>query len=309
VDDLANQLESFFDSLTAEAQLQQFVTDQREEDLHLEFKQKTDSSHANLEDGDRRGFSKTLAGFANADGGVLIFGVSTTHAADHPDRASALQSIASPDTFRAKLLDSVLNVTQPSVDGLRIEVVPAGVPGRGYVKCLVPPSDRPPHRAMHAGREYYRRTSNAHVKMEHYELEDVFGRRLRPALRIGLKLVPIDPPDGREELRFTFRNDGRGVAHHAGLVCFLGVAAGQLVATTGAISDASGINDGRPAVTYYNSQSVVHPNGLYSFLGAATLRRAAPGTPLHITVKCYAENMAARDATANLEPGPTGIVV
>jgi hypothetical protein len=297
------QLESFFDGLKSEADLQRLVQEKREEDLYLEFKEKADPSHADLDRDDQRGFSKTLAGFANADGGALVFGIATTKSPDNPDRASALKAITNPDRFRAKLLDSILNATQPPVDGVRIEVVP-GAPGAGYVKCLVPASDRPPHRAMHAEREYWRRVTNGHRRMEHYELEDVFGRRLRPVLRVGIKLLPREDPDPHEELRFTFLNEGRGLARHVGLICTLGQ--GRIMATNGGIRDVSALNDQRPMVQYYDFQGVVHPNGIFSSLGSAILQRPTKGAPLPLKIKWYAENMAPRDASVEIESNPAG---
>jgi hypothetical protein len=50
-----------------------------------------------------------------------------------------------------------------------------------------------PHRAMLADREYWRRTSNGFRRMKHYELEEVFERRLRPVL--GFKVELRSRPD------------------------------------------------------------------------------------------------------------------
>lgn len=156
---------------------------------------------------------------------------------------------------------------------------------------------------MHADREYWRRTSNGHRRMEHYELEDVFGRRLRPVLRVGIKLRTRDD-SLYEELRFTFLNEGRGLAHHAGLICTLGQ--GKIMETGGALRDVSALNDQRPIVQYYEPQGVVHPNGLFTALGFAIIQRPAKGTPLPLKIKWYAENMAPRDASIEIEPGPAG---
>jgi hypothetical protein len=50
--------------------------------------------------------------------------------------------------------------------------------------------------------------------MEHYELEDVFGRRLRPVLFLDFELHPRATDDPYEELRFYLSNEGRGLAKH-----------------------------------------------------------------------------------------------
>jgi predicted HTH transcriptional regulator len=176
-----DQLRLFFESLQTEADLERLRIEEREENLHLEFTTKEDGRTGELGDGDREAFSKAVSGFANADGGVLVFGVKRIKRQDAPDRAAQLRPIDNVGTFRVRLIDSIIQTTQPAVDGIRIEVIPSELETRGYLKCLVPASDKPPHRGMH-GREYWRRTTSGFRRMEHYELEDVFGRRSRPAL-------------------------------------------------------------------------------------------------------------------------------
>jgi hypothetical protein len=294
-------LEDFFAKLATENDLDQLVQEKREEDLHLEFKQKRDRRDCDLHDDDRRAFSKAVSGFANADGGVLVFGIETKHSRDNPDRAEALRPITNAERFRAKLLDSILNTTHPPVDGVRVEVI-AGKPGEGYVKCLIPQSDTVPHRGVVADHHYWRRTSTGFRMMDHYELEEVFGRRLRPVLRLRVELRPRADPDRYDEVHFWLLNEGRGLARHAGLACFFG--RGLVVGVDGsaAMRNASGINDGRPFVYYYDPHIVVHPNGIFTQCGHAIIGGDKRGGPMSINVKWYAEFMALRSAEIVLEP-------
>ncbi len=297
-------LDAFFADLESDANLDQFVQDQREEDLHLEFKQKADSRHGNLDDPDRRAFSKAVSGFANADGGILLFGVETKKSQDSPDRVCALRPITNADRFQAKLLDSILNTTQPPVDGVRIEVISVK-PGEGYVKCLIPASDMVPHRAMLADREYWRRTSNGFRRMEHYELAEVFGRRLRPVLRLKVELRPRPDQDPYEEVHFYFLNEGRGLARHTGFVCTFGEGIIAGVEANRGLANVSGINANQPVVSYYNHLVVVHPNGLFNVLGHAIIQRPNKGMALPIEVKWFSENMEPRSQSIEIEPsGP-----
>ena len=294
-------LEAFYESLKSETDLEQLVQRHREEDLHLEFKEKAHRDRGELDDVDRRAFSKALSGFANADGGILIFGIETKRSADGVDQAHALKPIAASNTFRSRLQDSVLATAQPVVDGVRVDVVPRHS-GEGYVKCYIPTSDKPPHRAMLADREYWRRTSTGFRRMEHYELEDLFGRRLRPVLRFLLELHPRPGDDPHEELHFFFLNEGRGVARHAGFVCK--IAAGVVAGVRGdSLSDVSALNRDQQVVSFYNSQGVVHANGLLSALGHAIIQRPSKGSELSIDVTWYAEEMRPRTQQVNLEPG------
>jgi hypothetical protein len=302
---MSDALESFFGGVKTEADLDRFVHEKQEEGLHLEFKEKHDRSNGEVDDGDRYHFSRAVSAFANAAGGVLIFGVETKKSQDSPDRACALKPITGADQFRVRLQDSILNTTHRPVDGVRVEVVP-GRPGEGYVKCLIPASDMMPHRAMLAKREYWCRTSSGHVrKMEHYELEDFFGRRLRPVLRLQVELRPRPGPEPLEDVYFYFLNEGRGVARHAGMLFEFTDADTQVTVAHGVhMAKPARGNIGRPVVVYYDNAGVVHPNGLFAPLGGVTIKRPKnQGAPLSADARWYAENMSTRREEIYVRPG------
>jgi Putative DNA-binding domain len=225
------ELQRLFESLASEVELQVLVDEQREEGLYLEFKQKADRRNGDLSETEKKGFSKSLSSFANADGGVVVFGIETSKDVDGVDRATSLKPITDHTRFRARLMDSILNSTQPVVDGVRIECIDAQN-NAGYVKCLIPQSDKPPHRANVADHQYWRRVSTGHRRMEHYELEDVFGRRMRPSLKLLVELKPRPEGDPREELHFRLFNERRGLEKHVGFHCRLNIRALGFAALT-----------------------------------------------------------------------------
>jgi hypothetical protein len=297
------QLLAFFDDITTEAHVRHFTLVGREEDLHLEFKQKVDRRIGVVDEKDRAAFSEALSGFANADGGVLIFGVATRKTPDGPDRADGLKAITDVGRFRTGLMELILQTVQPSVDGVRIETVPSDSDATvGYVKCLIPDSDKPPHRAMHAGREYYRRATNGMRRMEHYELEDTFGRRLRPLLRLGVNFSQAGNP-AREGLSFYFLNVGRGVAKHPGFHCTFIDPPGVAFEGVVGLQNATAENAGRPSLCHYQHLGVIHPNGIRAGLGQALFVNKENGAPITLKLIWYAENMLARHALVTFHPG------
>src|SRR5258708_2690051 len=80
--------------------LDTFITDQQEENLHLEFKTVSDPR---LERNDRKNLAKAIAGFANSDGGVVVWGIGTSANSLGVDLASAKCEIAPLSQFLAKL--------------------------------------------------------------------------------------------------------------------------------------------------------------------------------------------------------------
>jgi hypothetical protein len=301
---MTTHLQHLFESLSTEASLVALVQDKREEDLHLEFKQKADRRNGDLSEPERRAFSKAVSGFANADGGVLVFGIETTRGVDGVDRAVSLKPIDGHAKFRAKLMDSILNATHPVADDIRIECIDSTTDESGYVRCLIPPSSKPPHRAILADHQYWKRVSTGHRRMEHYELEDVFGRRLRPRLKLFIEQLPRDCSDQLVDVRLFLLNEGRGVARHAGFLCrFQSDCTVQDCIGIG-LANITSINNGSPVVTYANDTSVIHANGIYLSTGQIVLRRENAALPLHVSVSWYAEDTEARQAAGFIQAGP-----
>lgn len=285
-----SQLKTFYESLLTEVDFRRLIQEKAKEDIHLEFKEKKDRSNATLDESDRRQFSRALSGFANSDGGVLLWGIKT----DKQDRAQRLKPITGISEFVGVLKKSILNSTQPVVDGVLIDMIPSGGdPTVGYVKCLIPPSDKAPHRAMLEDREYFKRTTEGFYRLEHFDLEDMFGRRPHPSLTLHLELRSRPGDDPHEELHFGFVNVGRGIAKYVGFVCRFesGV---QIAGARGGPWDATAANNGMPTVTYAENSAVIHPTGIVNFVGHAIVRRSEKSQPLRVQISWYCENMTMR---------------
>lgn len=278
------------------------ISEGREEDLYLEFKQKVDRRNGDLDVGDKRAFSKALSAFANADGGVLVFGIETAKGPEGVDRAASLKPLSDGARFRGRLLDSILQATQPVVDDVQIDFV-ASNDGAGYVKVLIPQSSKPPHRAILAEHMYWRRVSTGTRRMEHYELEDTFGRRLRPKLRFFGELRSRPEGDPHEELHFFLLNEGRGVARHSGFHCKLGAGVKVAGAQGVGLHNASHFNQGAAVVSYSNDTSVIHANDILLAVGHAIILREDKAIPLLVNCAWYAEGMDARRAEGGIFPG------
>ena len=295
-------LQALYNSIQSETALEELVRERREEDLYLEFKQKADRRTGDLMDPDRKAFSKALSGFANGDGGVLVFGIETSRDADGVDRAVGLKPITGHTKFRAKLMDSVLNATQPVADDVQISSIDS-TDGSGYVKCLIPASTKPPHRAILAEHQYWKRVSTGHRRMEHYELEDVFGRRLRPRLKLFIEQAPREGSDPFVDVRLFLLNEGRGVARHAGFICkFLPECTVQACHGHG-LANISSLNGSSPTVAYANDTSVIHANGVFLSTGQIVLTREKKTDPLFVSVSWYAEDTETRNAQGLIAAG------
>src|SRR4051812_12288827 len=72
-----------------------------EESLHLEFKRQDDLSGGAFKDPDKGQLAKALSGFANVEGGVLVFGVHAREMGKNPDRVQSICPIVDVAKFQA----------------------------------------------------------------------------------------------------------------------------------------------------------------------------------------------------------------
>jgi len=292
------QVTAFYGSIGGLSGIQQLLEDHVKESIYIEFKMKKNRSMPELDDSDSWQFSRALSGFANSDGGVLVWGVET----DKEARASKLKPITAVSDFEARLKKSLLNSVQPFVDGVRMEsILEEDGSGAGYLKVLIPRSDKAPHRAMRADREYYRRSTEGFYRLEHFDLEDAFGRRPHPSLVMTVDLVPRPGEDPYEEVKFALRNEGRGMARYAGAMCeFSGDV--TIVATNSGWNNNTNLNQGRPIVSYADNVGVIHAVPIAANIGGAVIQRPAKGTALSVHLRWYCEGMMERTFSGTVTP-------
>jgi hypothetical protein len=291
-------LRNDFDSITLEV-IREFARNGRNEDLHLDFKTIAD---ARLSRDDRKSLAIALSGYANSDGGLIVWGVEARPNADGVDCAVALREIPEVQLLLTRLNSLTGQSVSPLVDGVDHKaIVVEGA--AGVCVSYIPASDSGPHMAKGGEDRYFKRSGSSFYRMEHFDLEDMFGRRQRPSLSLRIDLVPRPSDDPHEEVHFSIINVGRGVAKHAGFMCrfdpdvkVAGVGGGQL-------NNVTGLNRGAPIVSYQDSVGVIHPNSIASSAGHAIILRNAKGEPLRIRVTSYCENMQARTDTALISPG------
>ncbi len=112
-------------------------------------------------------WSKALAGFANTEGGVLIWGIDARKdPTTGVDCASALSLVPDPNALKTRLMQLHHQSTDPPVLNVDIESYPdpSSTSGAGFVVCLIPESPFKPHRTEHlTNKPYYIRAGDDFV--------------------------------------------------------------------------------------------------------------------------------------------------
>lgn len=205
--------------------LTRWIDSRLEESVYLDFKRAVSTS-ADLQQEDVKNLSKSLSGFANTGGGILVFGMATGPSKKgEPSYAKEFAPVPNVSAFHEAIKKRVRQCTIPPIAGIDTHVVLSpDDESTGVLLVLVPPSDGGPHRAVGTHHKdvndrYYIRTADETSVMPHDLLADRFSRRAPTKLQLE-----ISNSDGGE-LSIAIRNLGRGTArspllrlewHHAG---------------------------------------------------------------------------------------------
>jgi hypothetical protein len=286
-----------FDRLGAK-EIAEFIRLGQEENLHLDFKT---VSNANLRgNDDKRNLAKSLSGFANSSGGIIVWGVDARKNAQGIDCASASAEIAPVRLFLSRLNELTGDAVSPIVDGIRHKAIET-TGDRGFAATLVPESESGPYMAKLGEDRYYKRSGDSFYKMEHFDLEDMFGRRQKPRLQIDLNNLLVPADNTQEELRIKIQNVGRAIARHVGI--FMRLESVDITEVDGDhLQNVSHLNDGLAMVSYTNNLGVIHPNGIAIHVGHVRFRRKNPAENITVEISSYCENARTTKDTVPLPP-------
>ncbi|UCG88103.1 MAG: ATP-binding protein, partial [Gemmatimonadota bacterium] len=184
-------LQRLRDAAEALATVREWVQQAQVEDLYLDFTRKDTPANAALEVNDKRGYAKALSGFANSDGGLLVWGVvaeKDKHDPQSADAAKSLEPISPLDVFLGDLNSILHYSTKPPVSGVENIAVPeSSGNNEGYVVTYIPAGTNPPYRAENDNNNnYYKRAGSSFYPMEPYDIRDVVFRFRYPKIELEL---------------------------------------------------------------------------------------------------------------------------
>ncbi len=194
-----------FNKLSLE-DLIEYVNSKQEENHVLDFK--TVSNPRLTSGDDKKNLAKSLSGFANSGGGLIVWGVDARKDSTGIDCASGLNEIEEVRVFLNRLNELTGMAVSPIVDNLQHRIIHEDC-GKGYVVSYIPESSSAPHMAKLGGDRYYKRSGDRFYRLEHYDLEDMFGRRPRPHLECATR---IQGKGMDVEVIIAIVNSGKGSA-------------------------------------------------------------------------------------------------
>ncbi|WP_187345707.1 helix-turn-helix domain-containing protein [Sorangium cellulosum] len=195
--------ESLFRKLDL-AYVQQEMIGNKFENNWLECKEKQKPEQGALDQGDKSNFAKALSGFANTSGGVLIFGLEARKDKDDVDQITGLKPIKELRKFESALRELESRIVERLVPGVEYVRIPT-TGDEGLVAVYVPQSEQLPHRSQ-IDSKFYLRAGGVFSAMPVGLIEDLFARRLRPALEFIVRQI------GNERLLVSLANRGKASA-------------------------------------------------------------------------------------------------
>jgi hypothetical protein len=155
-----------------QARIQQYINDEIEESVTLDYKA---AGSLGKRDGKKGEISKDVSAMANAAGGTIIYGVSEYQ---EPEKGHLPQKIDPVDRtmFSKEWLEQVINSNvHPKIEGLVIHPVDISSSTSAAVYVVEVPQSTVAHQARDF--RYYKRYNFESVPMLDYEINDVRNRR------------------------------------------------------------------------------------------------------------------------------------
>lgn len=176
-----------------EAAIDRFIAEREAEGQWLDFKNASPAKDGRWDPRghDEDNLGEAVAGFANTDGGIIVWGVDARATKKDPgDVARSRPGIADPTGFVGWLQGVTSRAVVPHVRGVDHFVVPSAV-GRGFAVTYVPASAVLPHRDERS-RQYVMRSGSSFVVIPHIVLASMFGTRPVPELDAVVALGNYD---------------------------------------------------------------------------------------------------------------------
>lgn len=160
--------------------LENLIKNNIEENLNIEYKSspslnRTDQKKINE-------ISKDVSAFANANGGILIYGIIET---EHlPAKIDAInRNQVDREWLEQKIQDSI----RPKIDNIIIHPITINDDSNQVVYLIEIPQSTTAHQA--SDKKYYKRHNFNVIPMHDYEIRDVFNRIKTPKISLSFKVI------------------------------------------------------------------------------------------------------------------------
>jgi len=191
-----------------EQEVQDLISQGIEESSRLDYKA---ADALQRTDGKKQEITKDVSAFANAAGGVIIYGVKEHSSADKRHLPEIIDPIDQTQ-FSKEWLDQVIGAIQPRINALEIVPVSVAHPRKGVVYIVAIPPGETAHQASDL--RYYRRRNFERTAMEDYEIREVMNRVKNPILNAAIRLLVDHSHRNESRVAIKLINESGVMAQH-----------------------------------------------------------------------------------------------
>lgn len=184
--------------------LEQLLADAEPESLFLDFKRAvTVAGDAGLHRNDRENLSRALSGFANSEGGVLLWGVDARRNAGMQREIAEKAPVDDAAGFRTLIEGALSGESIPPLPNVRVMHLVEGNGPNGYVAVHIPASLIGPIRAIR-GNQYLFRSGSSFGIVPHAVLAGMFGRSPQAVIQPNLLSYYAQLNERRDAISLSF---------------------------------------------------------------------------------------------------------
>lgn len=172
---------------------------------------------------DREKLAEALSGFANSEGGILVWGIHARTGKDGIDAVQADKPVKNLKRFVSELGVCTPQVVSPGIEGVEhISIPEPNAEDTGYAVTYVPKGQSEPHMAVAKEQHcYYYRSGTSFLCMESFMVADRYRRRPQPKLELSVRLSwHVGTAQGCGSgfyVHLSIRNVGLGIALYPAL--------------------------------------------------------------------------------------------
>lgn len=213
-------LKKYFNSINL-SEIDRFISERQEENIYLEFKTTVHPNYNNNNrEFDKKNISEVISGFANSDGGIVIWGVKAKENNKKQDIAYQKKPIKELTKFLNLLNRLEGQAVTPIVSGIIHKKIEIST-DEGFIKTYIPPSDLAPHMANYSNKHYYKRSGDSFYICEHYDIMNLINRKRSPVLKFQISSLKLQKSGQRSgniyydlEFNIQIKNESKIIAKY-----------------------------------------------------------------------------------------------
>lgn len=167
--------------INSEKDIENLIKNKIQEDTNLDYKTPEFSK------GDfNKELAKDVSAMANSDGGIIIYGIQ-----EEDYFPKKIMWIENDEGYCERIEQIINSRIFRKIEGIKVRKILSDDKTKFLIVINIPKSDIAPHQVHENNnqRRYYKRHGSITEQMEHYEIEDLFFKRKRPALEICLRNI------------------------------------------------------------------------------------------------------------------------